>query len=127
MRILIVDDDQHARQFAVRAFERANHEVRTAADGAGLGELLQSYRPDLVIVDLFMPNVDGFESLAMLNTQAPDVAVLVVSGGSPQIGFDSLPMAANLGADAVLAKPYTVDELLSAADEAVKARQSRKK
>jgi two-component system, chemotaxis family, chemotaxis protein CheY len=128
MRILIIDDDEHARSFAVKALTLAGHAVTVQADGTGLGEALATQTPDLVMTDLFMPNVDGFESIRTLTARWPQVAVLAVTGGGPgSLGTPGtyLTMARALGVDAALAKPYTIDELISSIADAVAERDAR--
>lgn len=130
MRILIIEDDEQARSFAVRVLQRAGHDVTVQEDGTGLQQTLEAQRPDLVMTDLFMPNVDGFESIRMLAARWPQVAVLAVTGGGP--GSLSLPatyltMARALGVDAVLGKPYTIEQLDASIADAVAERDVRMK
>ena len=130
MRILIIEDDEQARMFAVKALERAGHDVTAQGDGAGLNQTLEARCPDLVMTDLFMPNVDGFESIRILAARWPQVAVLAVTGGGP--GSLSLPttyltMARALGVDAVLGKPYTLAQLAASIADAVAERDTRMK
>jgi CheY-like chemotaxis protein len=130
MRILIIEDDEGARAFAQKALQRSGHEVTVKTDGAGLNQALEADCPDLVLTDLFMPNVDGFESIRTLAARWPQVALVAVTGGGP--GSLSLPgtyltMARALGVDAVLGKPYTLDELAGSLAEAVAERDARMK
>jgi CheY-like chemotaxis protein len=128
MRILFIDDDEHVRGFTVTALERAGHEVSALTDGAGLSAAVEAAPPDVVVTDLFMPNVDGFESIRTLTGRWPNVAVLAVTGGGRgvlQVTTPYLTMARALGVDAVLAKPYTVEQLLRSIAEAVAERNVR--
>jgi CheY-like chemotaxis protein len=130
MQVLIVDDDEHARSFAVKALERAGHDVAVRADGAGLNEALALRCPDLVMTDLFMPNVDGFESIRTLAARWPQVAVIAVTGGGPgslNLPATYLTMARALGVDAVLAKPYTIQQLTASLVDAMAERDARMK
>lgn len=111
MRILLIDDDEHARSFLTRALERAGHEVHVAANGRGIRALIGTCQPDVVFTDVFMPEVDGLEALAMLRAAAPELPVVVMSGGSPNLG-NCLRMAEMLGAAAILEKPVKVQVLL---------------
>ena len=129
-RILIIDDDEGARSFAVKALQRAGHDVTFQADGAGLNQALEAQSPDVVMTDLFMPNVDGFESIRTLGARWPQIAVIAVTGGGP--GSLSQPatyltMARALGVDAVLGKPYTLDQLAGSIADAVAERDTRMK
>jgi CheY-like chemotaxis protein len=93
-----------------------------------LNQALEAHNADVVMTDLFMPNVDGFESIRTLAAKWPQVAVVAVTGGGP--GSLSLPstyltMARALGVDAVLGKPYTLDQLEASIDDAVAERDTR--
>jgi len=121
VRILLIDDDEAARGFLKRAFERAGHEVRLAVDGRGVRELLETCRPDVVFTDIFMPEVDGFEALASLRQAAPGLPVVVMTGAAPAFG-NCLGMAKLLGATAILEKPVKIAALLEALRVATAAR-----
>ena len=113
MRILLIDDDEHARAYLQRALERAGHEVHLAVDGRGVDALVPIHQLDLVLTDIYMPEVDGFQALATLRANAPDLPVVVMSGGALGLGT-CLQMAKMLGAAAVLEKPVTIAALLDA-------------
>ena len=72
-----------------------------AVDGRRVRELLGPDKPDVVFTDVFMPEVDGFETLAMLRAADPNLPVVVMSGGAPGLG-KCLQMAKMLGASAIL-------------------------
>ncbi len=121
MRILLIDDDEHARSFLKRALEREGHDVHVAPDGRGVATLVATVRPEVVFTDVFMPEVDGFEALAAFRAADPSLPVIVMSGGSPGMG-NCLTMARMLGAAAILEKPVTIRALLDTLDSATRLR-----
>jgi CheY-like chemotaxis protein len=85
-RILVVDDDASVLQTSVLVLENKGYEVRAAQDGfAALAELRRSV-PDVIISDLGMPNMSGFELLSVVRRRFPQIPVIAISGkfeGSP--------------------------------------------
>lgn len=109
MKILIADDDPQILR-ALRVTLRARgYQVLTASDGVQAVEQATAHRPDLYLVDLGMPHLDGIDLIHSLRgwTQAP---VLVVSG---RTGSADKVDALDAGADDYLTKPFDLDELLA--------------
>ncbi len=79
-RILVVDDDPVFREYFSGLLEEFGHEAMTAADGAAGLELFRSQGPDLVVLDLRMPGLDGLAVLAEIAREAAGTPVIVVSG-----------------------------------------------
>ena len=107
--ILFVEDDTALREHIAAALAD-EFDIQTAADGEQALKLLPKIRPDLIVTDLLMPDLDGVEFVRLLradpNTAA--IPVLMISGGAP----DELHLQGfELGADAHLAKPFTEREL----------------
>ncbi len=113
-RILVIDDDPAMRGSMRRILERDGHDVREAGDGAEGLRLFRAEPADVVVTDVLMPGKEGMETIVELREEAPDVRILVVSGGGTMLGESTLSDAQALGADASLAKPFTVDQLRSA-------------
>lgn len=106
-RVLVVDDDPSIRQMSSLVFGEKGYEVRTAADGfEALVELRRSL-PDVIISDLRMPNMSGFELLSVIRRRFPHIPVVAISGefnGESPVG---------LIADVFLTKgQYEPEELL---------------
>lgn len=114
MRVLVVDDEEQVRVFATRVLERAGHIVQACADGTGLMAMAKADPPDVIVTDIFMPEVDGYQLLRMLGAECPNVPVVVISGGSTMMAGDHLGVARMLNATAVLQKPFTGAKLLEA-------------
>lgn len=109
--ILIVDDDDDVRRALRRILELDGHVVVSCADGHEALRALSAGRSDLVITDMYMPEMDGIEFLTRLREQDAELPVLAVSGGSVAPADFVLEDAAQLGANAVLAKPYDMEEM----------------
>jgi CheY-like chemotaxis protein len=116
-RILVVDDDRDVRRALARMLASAGHQV-TEAENGGAGLLAYRQSPtDLVITDMYMPDVDGVEVVARLTDEFPQARVIVLSGGGQLEKVDVLDLARGLGARRALAKPVDRNELLEAVNE----------
>ena len=116
-RILVVDDDWLVCSAIRTWIERAGCEV-VIADGAESGlNALDKYSFDLMIVDIFMPHMRGFESVRVFHQRAPHVPLVAISGyvfaEERMPAPDFLQMALKLGATRCLRKPFTPRTLLS--------------
>jgi CheY-like chemotaxis protein len=115
-KILIVDDDDAVRLTVRLLLERAGHQVVAASDGRKGLDQLQSGDFDLLFLDIFMPGMDGFETMRLVRQQHPSVQIVVISGrpisSDPATGPDFLTMATKLGAVRSLQKPFRPDALL---------------
>jgi DNA-binding response OmpR family regulator len=112
-RILIIDDEEAIRRPLSLLLTRAGHEVLTACDGAEGLRLWREFGADLVITDIFMPNKDGMETMLELNTAAPTLPVIAMSGGEVSQRLDVLGGARMLGAVRTIAKPFLLSEMLA--------------
>jgi CheY-like chemotaxis protein len=112
--ILIVDDDDDVRTSLRRILERAGYGVLECANGHEALQVLAAAHPDLIITDVYMPEMDGIEFLLALREAEPDLPVLAMSGGSLAPADFVLEDAAHLGANLVIQKPYEMNELLGA-------------
>ncbi|UPJ58510.1 response regulator [Bradyrhizobium sp. 192] len=123
--ILIVDDDP-AVQITIRLLlERAGHYVTVAGDGRKGLALFEASGFDLLFLDIFMPGMDGLETMRHIRVLAPAIPIIVMSGRSVTPDAyaepDFLKMATKLGAAASLQKPFPPDALLAAVDGCLKA------
>jgi CheY-like chemotaxis protein len=128
-RVLVVDDDPMVCMAIEIYLERHSFQV-TIADGGETGlRALESEVFDLMIVDIFMPHMRGFESIRIFHERAPTVPLIAMSGyafanlDSPAPDF--LRMALELGATRCLRKPFTPVALLSVINECMMEAQSR--
>jgi CheY-like chemotaxis protein len=107
-RMLIVDDDPDMVDTCARILRRSGHECLTATSGRAALALLSSHRPDLILADLRMPEMDGLTLLTQARRVASQVPVIIVTAyGSPE----TARQAREAGAAAYLTKPFTVGEL----------------
>ena len=113
-RIIVIDDDRNCRETVRRALVLDGHEVELAAEGEGGLRLCRAHPPDLVITDLFMPGMEGIETIRALRGEFPDVGIIAVSGSIRRGAGDLLTVALRLGAQATLDKPFDADVLLVA-------------
>lgn len=113
-RILVMDDDDVFRSALRVVLEEAAYEVTEARDGAAGLRLYRETGADLVLVDIFMPEVDGLDVIRALRTELPRPKIVAMSGGGQAGHKDILQIAAALGAEQTLAKPFAPRALLSA-------------
>ncbi|NIA11650.1 MAG: response regulator [Nitrospiraceae bacterium] len=118
--ILVVEDDPSILQGLELALQREGYDVRCAADGRGGLELARHGRWDLVILDLMLPGLNGYEILAALRAAGDDTPVLILSARSEELdrirGLD-------LGADDYVTKPFSLGELLARVRAMLRRRQ----
>lgn len=117
--ILVIDDDRAVLGTIKVLLERAGHAVE-AVDNSNTGlRVLEERNFDLLVCDIFMPGMDGFETMRHVRHSRPGLPVIVISG--QQFSYserppDFLHMATRLGAVSSLQKPFRPSELLMAVD-----------
>ncbi len=116
-RILLIDDNRDTRQMLSLMLKVEGHEVASVSKAAAAFELLRTEPFDLVITDILMPDIDGLELITRLRRDYPSLKIIAMSAGG-RIGPEAyLEIASKLGAEAVLRKPFTQNQML----ETVKA------
>jgi DNA-binding response OmpR family regulator len=119
-KILVVEDQSLIRKFICEVLQKVEgYEVDEASDGAQAVELINEQRFDLVISDLAMPRVDGFELLAHVRSMSPATAVIFMTG---QL-FNESVQASLHGIEFVM-KPFALEDLLAAVRRLLPHRQS---
>ena len=108
-RILIVDDEERILNFLSTKLKASGYEVLTAPNGVVGLEQVQAQEPDLVVLDLLMPKMDGLEMLKQLRTFSPVPVIILTAKGTDTDRIKGL----QLGADDYLAKPFNPDELVA--------------
>ncbi|MCD6138064.1 MAG: response regulator [Deltaproteobacteria bacterium] len=116
-RILVIDDEQGVRLFLREILERDGHKVADAPDGKAGLRLFSKEPADLTIVDIFMPEKEGLETIRELRREYPGVKIIAISGGGQIGNFDFLHMAKRFGAICTIAKPLEKKEMLDAVHE----------
>ena len=115
-RILVVDDESYVRDLLKRVLTRRGHEVDVAADGEAALELMGEHRYDLVLTDVVMPGIDGFDLLRRVKATYPAVTVIVLTGYARKQSISDFLL---YGADEYLSKPFQVQALLDSVDRVV--------
>lgn len=110
--VLLVDDDALFVRSLSTGLEAKGLTVLTAGDGAAAIEIVRSKAPDCAVLDLFMPGMEGMETLQQMQRIAPDMPVYVVTGGGQKRLFELLDVAEGFGAAGTLRKPFTAADLL---------------
>ncbi|HEY1680096.1 MAG TPA: response regulator transcription factor [Candidatus Tumulicola sp.] len=108
-RVAVIDDDRMVREMLELGLSREGYEVRTATDGFGALELVKSFDPEVIVLDIMMPKIDGITLLPRLReiTQAP-ILMLTAKGGT-----DDKVRSLASGADDYLVKPFVFEELIA--------------
>ena len=123
-RVLVVEDEAEILELLVHALQNAGYEVLQAEDGLTACRAIGSENPDLVLLDIMLPDLDGWEVCKLLR-QHPDPGVagipviMLTALNSPQDKYRGL----ELGADAFLPKPYSIREVLLQADNLIRRRR----
>ena len=116
--ILVIDDDRAVLATIKVLLERAAHAVEAVDNSRNGLQLLETRSFDLLIVDIFMPGMDGFETMKLVHQSRPAMPVIVISGQQFTIASDRQPdflhMASGLGAVSSLQKPFRPAQLLAA-------------
>ena len=120
-RVLIVEDDQDIAEVLQRSLRREGYETRVARDGQAALDAAAEYMPDLVILDLGLPKVDGMEVARRLR-EADDVPILMLTARD---ALESRVDGLDAGADDYLVKPYERQELLARLRALIRRRPPR--
>ena len=108
IRVLIVDDDPTMVRYLISYLSKHQFEVNSSGSGEEAMGLFRSYDPNLVLLDMAMPGMDGITTLERIKQIKPEIAVIVISG---QHDPDTIFRASKLGADDYIAKPFEPKEL----------------
>ncbi len=108
-RILVVDDEQAVRDLIVYALKKAHYEVLTAADGRRALELAAREAPDLILLDLMLPEVDGLDVCRELRRTSRIPVIMITARGEEVDRVVGL----ELGADDYMVKPFSLRELVA--------------
>jgi CheY-like chemotaxis protein len=118
-RILVVEDDDDIRLLLTELLAAEGYETRGASDGPQALELAESWGPDVVLLDLVLPSMDGWVFLGKLRASTTTIRPAVVVLSAKTLGPEDW---AELPGTAVVTKPFDVDALMDAVNQAVKTR-----
>ena len=111
-RVIVIDDQEPIRRIVRRALENDGHEVFEASDGEVGMELLERAPADVVITDIFMPGMDGIQTLREIRKRFPAIKVIAMSGGDSTGLLDLRQDAELLGALKSIHKPFNAREIV---------------
>jgi len=121
-KVLVVDDEPEVRQVLHEFLSSRGYDVSVAAGGADAVALVEAIRPDLILLDVAMPDMDGVETLRRIVEIEPGIPVIMVTANA-DIGVTSKLLA--LGAVDYVPKPFDLDYLDQAVSIQVTAAQDR--
>jgi two-component system OmpR family response regulator len=121
--LLIVDDEDNLRSMLAAALQHHGFEVTTAADGREALAVIPKERPDLVLLDVMMPDLDGFEVCRRLRTEGDRTPVLFLTARD---STEDKVRGLTLGGDDYLQKPFSLDELIARAQAVLRRTSDRR-
>ncbi|MDB4965574.1 MAG: two component transcriptional regulator, winged helix family [Myxococcales bacterium] len=110
--LLVVDDEPEINKLVARIFEKRGYVVHTAADGAEALAQVASKHPDLIILDLNIPKIDGWEVCRRLKSDAATSKIPIIMLTAAHANVDDAHIGLGLGADEYVAKPFVKAVLL---------------
>jgi DNA-binding response OmpR family regulator len=110
MRVLVVEDDRVLGTFLQKGLGMEGHDVDWVGDGEAALAYVQTRQPDLIVLDLGLPKLDGTDVLALVRRHFKNTSVLVLSGRSD---LDERIRCLNLGAEDCVLKPFSLHELVA--------------
>jgi CheY-like chemotaxis protein len=116
--ILVADDDADVRELVVFRLERAGYEVLTAVDGEEAVSVAVARRPDLCVIDVMMPKLDGYEVTERLRA-TPELAGIGIVLLTASVQDAAVERGFSVGADDYIKKPFSPAELLGRVEQAL--------
>ena len=118
-RILLVDDEQDILEFISYNLEKEGYEIATASNGFDAIEKALEFKPDLIILDIMMPNVDGYATIESVkkNEKLANCKVIFLSAKNKESDIEK---GMQLGADAYMTKPFSIKKLVDQVNELLK-------
>ena len=110
-RVLVVDDNEDMRESTRALLALMGYDAEVASDGAQALEIQRARPAEILLTDIFMPGKDGIETIEAFRRHWPGVRIVAMSGGGEVATRDYLSVAPEIGADATLRKPFTMESL----------------
>ncbi len=118
--ILLVEDSPEVSMSVREILESAGHTIEDAASGKQALDVLAGAKFDVIVRDIWMPEMDGIALLKEIRGAGNEIPVVVISGGAPNAPLTyTAPLASTFGANIVIYKPFEKDELLNAVNSAL--------
>ncbi|MEI8349484.1 MAG: response regulator [Candidatus Omnitrophota bacterium] len=108
-KILIVEDEQETSAFLKNKLNQLNFHTETSGDGGDAINKMKTFMPDLVLLDIMLPVIDGIEVLKWIKTNQPQVLVIMTTAKKE---VSDLKTGYSLEADYYITKPYTFEEII---------------
>jgi two-component system OmpR family response regulator len=110
VRVLVVDDEATLTELLSMALRYEGWEVRTAGDGLTAVKTAREFRPDAVVLDIMLPDIDGLEVLRRVHTESPDVPVLFLTAKD---AVEDRIAGLTAGGDDYVSKPFSLEEVVA--------------
>lgn len=123
-RIVVVDDEENIRSSVKDILTDEGYEVDCAPDGETALRMIKSNSPDLVLLDIWMPGLDGLQTLKILKNMESNAEVVMMSGHG---AIETAVKATKLGAFDFIEKPFSLDSILRTVGKALRSRRIRSK
>lgn len=111
IKAVIIDDEQMIRRLISSSLEKFGCEIHEASNGRDGVDLVRAQSPDLVITDMIMPDKEGLETIRDIRGFNKTVKIIGISGGGRTANLNFLKIAGKFGADDILPKPFTPNDL----------------
>jgi CheY-like chemotaxis protein len=112
LKIIVVDDNEDARELIAESLQAAGHEVRVAPDGPSGLDLILALRPDAAFIDIGLPGMNGVDVVRELRARAPDLTTKLIAF-TGYCGAESIEKTREAGFDDHLIKPATLEKMLA--------------
>lgn len=122
-KILVVEDDIAISRGIIHNLEYEGYEVRSATHGSAALPMVAEFQPDLIILDIMLPGMSGFEILRQLREQGNDVHVIILSAKTTE---NDKVEGLTIGADDYVSKPFALREFLARVSSAMRRIRARK-
>nr|MBN2278307.1 response regulator [candidate division Zixibacteria bacterium] len=109
LKVLVVDDEPPTADLFSGVLIRSGFQVKSAGNGGDAIEIIKEWRPNIVVCDVVMPGIDGFDVLTFAKKEYPEIRMLMITGQSDP---ESLRKSFRLGADEFITKPVSSQDLV---------------
>jgi DNA-binding response OmpR family regulator len=123
-RVLLIDDDAALLALMAHAFAAAGYTILTAENGRKGLALVDPFKPDLVVTDIVMPEMEGIGAILQIRRKPKPPKIIAISGAGPGGRRDYLSWAKHLGADEVLAKPFRMAQILAVSSRLIDSKHN---
>ena len=117
--VLVADDNEVAQRLCKRVLEKAGYPVLIAADGLQAVDIALNQHPEMILMDVAMPGIDGLEAMRRIKAEVPTMPIVIASAHSMSSDRDRFLAA---GADDVLSKPFRLADLIAIVEGFAKAK-----